>query len=92
LRASPCLRAEAGILEAVGVHVEPSSDALRFWLSLAPVARLRWAALGPLLFEIEGGLVFPITRDRFFVEPVSADFRPPIVGLSAGVGAGVSFW
>ena len=90
--ARPCLRVEAGALEARGVDVIPSRHGTSPWLALGPVARGRVDVVGPLFAELELGTTLAIVRDRFFVEPASTVFRAPLFGWVATAGGGVAFW
>ena len=92
VRLTACVRAEAGILEATGLNVQPSRDQARPWLALGPVARGRWVFLGPFHLELEGALFAPVIRDRFFLQPSTTVFQAPIVGFSASLGVGASIW
>lgn len=92
LRADLCARVHAGSLDAFGVGVVPSRDVTRPWVSLGPVASMSLYALGPAFLHLEGALDLPLVRDRFFVEPNDTVFSAPIVGWTAGLGAGATIW
>jgi hypothetical protein len=86
-----CARARGGVLAASGLHVLPSRGETRPWFDAGPLLRARIDAVGPFFLELEGGLAFVVTRDRFFVEPdVTIHRAPTALGVGAA-GAGVSF-
>jgi hypothetical protein len=87
IRVEPCVRVHGGILEATGANVVPTRDSTRPWASVGPLARARWALAPPLALEIEGALVVPLVRDRFFSEPNVTVFQSAVLGWSAAAGA-----
>jgi hypothetical protein len=87
LRIEPCARVHGALLDVTGTNVAPTRDNTRPWGALGPVARVRWAFAPPASLEVEGALVFPLVRDRFFAQPNATIYRPPIVGWSVAAGA-----
>jgi hypothetical protein len=92
LRFWPCVRAEAGALEAAGVGVSPTRTSVRPWVTLGLEVRVRLAIVGPIFAEIEGGAFAPLVRDRFFLEPAATIHTTPAVAPAGAAGIGVTFW
>ncbi len=92
VRLTPCVRAVVGALEGTGRNVQPTRSGLRPWITAGLLTRARRAIVTPLFLEMEGALFAPLVRDRFFLEPATTVQRAPIVGFSAGIGIGLSFW
>jgi hypothetical protein len=63
----------------------------RTWLAPGALARIAWRPGEHLYFEIEGGVLVPLSRERFYVDPSVTLYRQPAAGMSAGVGAGFVF-
>jgi hypothetical protein len=90
---APCMRADAGSLRGEGSNIAHPSHETRLWADVGAVARGRWAPWRGFFLEIQGGLVFPLTRDRFhFDVPDVTINRAPAAGGTAAAGAGVRFW
>jgi hypothetical protein len=87
---SPCLRAEAGVLEGEGRDIEPARSEKRTWLGADLSGRLTVRVAGPLFAELEGGARSPLLRTRYYFQPDTTVFRPPMVAAFAGAGIGVS--
>jgi hypothetical protein len=92
LRLVACARADAGVLSASGVDVVPARSDSGAWVDVGLAARGQIEVLGPLFLEVEGSLVAPITRDRFYFEPATTAFRAGVLAPSAAAGAGLAFW
>ena len=88
----PCAAFEIGSLSSEGqATVDPESVA-RLWSAVGLVERLVWEPAGPLVFELEGRALVPLTRDRFYFRPADDVFEASILVFSAGLTAGVRFW
>jgi hypothetical protein len=92
LRFEPCVRVQGGALDVSGLNVTPSRTSTRLWLAAGAVARARWLTWGRLSLEGEMAAVAPLIRDRFYTEPATTVYRPPVLGWAASAGAGVFFW
>jgi hypothetical protein len=90
LSAQACARFEAGQLEAHARGFPNAKDARRLWAAAAPLLRLRWI-FPAVFFEVEGGVVFPFARERFFMEPSTLVFEVPAVTGTLGLGFGALF-
>jgi hypothetical protein len=91
LTLSPCLRAEAGILEGAGHDILPARDQKPPWLALGATARAQWFFLGPVFLDLDAGLRFPLLRTRYLFEPDTTIAQSPAVGWMASAGLGVRF-
>jgi hypothetical protein len=88
-----CGRVEAGAIEAsAGPMVAHPTHPVRPWLAVGPTARLSWAAWKRLSCEGEVAAVFPLIRDRFFVEPATTIREVPAAAVTATFGLAVRFF
>jgi hypothetical protein len=87
-RASGCLALEPGLLAAHGSDTRNARDENRAWFALGPGLGLAWAGAAPLVVDAGVELQIPLVRDRFKLGAETV-FRPPSVGLRAGIGVGV---
>jgi hypothetical protein len=89
LSAQPCARVEAGTLD-VRSNIGSGNETKRLWLAAGATLRVRWMLFHGAFFEAEGGVLFPLLRDRFFLERPSTDvFVVPAAGGMAGIGFGM---
>ncbi len=89
----PCARGDLGALQGEGASIAQPHDSTRFWLDLGAVARARWAPVGPLFLELEGGVLFPLWRDEFhFDAPDIGIHRAAPVSALAAADVGARFW
>ena len=86
-----CARAHVGAIDAHG-DVVPERSASRPWIDGGLALALRLRIAGPLFAEAQGyaGLVF--VRDRFYIEPDTTVFQPPLVTGHVGGGLGFEIW
>jgi hypothetical protein len=89
--ASPCLRAEAGVLVGQGEGIVPAREERRAWVAVGATVRAEWLFLDPAFLDLGLGVTFPLIRDRFFFQPDTTVYRPPAAGLVARAGLGVRF-
>jgi hypothetical protein len=89
----PCAGLDAGAVSASTSGPSHALQPSRAWADARVEGRLEWRVLGSLSLELEGGLLVPLTRDRFEVAPSlqTAYEAPPATGV-ASVGALVQFW
>ncbi len=90
-RVAPCLRVEAGVLEAQGEHISPRENAHPLWVALGATVRTEWSFLPPAFADAGAGVVVPFTRDHFYFQPDPPFYTPAAVGWLARVGLGVRF-
>jgi hypothetical protein len=91
LRVAPCVRLEAGALQASPVGVPAGQQETRPWLAAGAVARAQWEPVSWAFLEIEGGLRVPFVREQFVVLPGVTVYNVPAAGLLAEAGAGIHF-
>lgn len=92
LTAVPCLAVHLGLVSASGSRIATPLSDNRFWAAGEFVARLRHSMSSLWFLEAELGLVFPITRHRyFFRDPdILIHAVPPLVVMGSA-GLGISF-
>jgi hypothetical protein len=79
-------------LHAGGSNIALPSDATRLWIDVGLIGRVRWAPVQPVFIGLEGGLAFPLTRDRFhFAVPDVTAHQAPAMGAMCAIDAGVRF-
>lgn len=88
---APCLAVDAGRLQVAGVGLAPSNSVTPVWLAPGFVGRLAWEIVGVLVVEVSGEVLFPLVRDRFYVNADTTLYRTPPVSLGATAGLGVRF-
>lgn len=91
LRLLPCLRVEAGSLTGEGHRITPARSQRRLFLGLGAIGRAEWVFLPPAFAEFAGGVVTPLTRDRFYFQPDSTVHRAAALGFVVRAGLGLRF-
>ena len=89
---SPCALLDAGALEASGWGRTSSGDRTRPWVAPGLLGRIQWDFFGPLLIEAEGGAMFPLVRDTFYVAPAFDIHQAEIAGGFFAAGVGMYFF
>lgn len=87
----PCVRFEAGAVNAAGSNVVPAREVTRAWLAAGAVGRAEWAVGGPVFVELEAGARVPLVRIHYVFEPDTEYYRTPVVAGFASAGIGVHF-
>jgi hypothetical protein len=64
----PCVEGEAGLLRVVGGNLVTPGQASRPWIDVAATAWVEWMPFWPIFVVVDGGLLFPTTRDRFHID------------------------
>jgi hypothetical protein len=88
---SPCLSLDAGRLQMTGDGVASARRVTPPWVAPGAILRLGWEIMDVLVAEVSGELLFPLTRDRFFVNTDTTLHRTPAVVAGATVGLGGRF-
>jgi hypothetical protein len=91
LSLEPCVRFEAGAINASGSNVVPTREVTLPWLAAGALGRAEWAVAEPLFVELEAGARVPLVRVRYVFEPNSEYYRSPVVAGFATAGIGVHF-
>jgi hypothetical protein len=90
VRLLPCVHAEGGAMSATGSNIQPALSDTRPWVGLGALGAVRYLVLSPLFVELSLGVRFPLVRDRFFFEPDTTVFRPPVAAGFAGGSLGIT--
>jgi hypothetical protein len=90
-RFEPAVFIEAGQLRARGVAVLPAAAVRRPALTAGALGRLSFLAFDLLWFDLEGGPLAPLVRDRFYLFDNTTVFRIPAVTSYVGAGVGLEF-
>ena len=90
-RLEPALFVEAGQVRARGAGVTPVAEVRRPALFAGGLARLGFLAFDLLLFEVEGGPLLALARDRFYLFENTTVFRVPRVTGFVAAGVGLEF-
>jgi hypothetical protein len=80
LWALPCAKLELGRVSALGVGVEVPQRDSRVWAALGASGRIDWAPWEHLHFQIEVGLLAPLSEYFVYVEPNSRIYTVSRVG------------
>lgn len=88
---SPCLAVDAGRLEVVGVGITPAERVVPPWIAPGALVRLQWELVDVLVVEVSGEALFPLQRNRFFVNSDATLYRTPVVAGGATAALGVRF-
>jgi len=88
---SACLAFDFGELTATGNGVTPAQQVSRPWLAAGEITRLELRLFDALAIEAAGEIMFPLVRDRFFVQTDVTLHRAPAVAGGGAVGVGVTF-
>ncbi len=91
-RAFGGIRIDAGTLAAAGTQITPALRSSRPWVAVGPDVRARLVIAGPFFAELDVGIPFALTRDRFFVEPSTTVHRPGVVGAAGALDLGFSLF
>ncbi len=87
-----CATFQLGRLRGEGFRTaNPAREAIG-WSSAGIELQARYRLLGPLWLGWEGGLSFPFTRERFYLEPAQTLHRVPAWAVNAGIGLGLRFF
>jgi len=88
---SACLSFDLGELMATGNGVTQAQQVSRPWLAAGEITRLELRLFDALAIEAAGEIMFPLVRDRFFVQSDVTLHRTPAVAGGGAVGVGVTF-
>jgi hypothetical protein len=89
----PCALAEGGVLAArgSGSALEGPGTRARPWAAAGGAGRAEVRVLGPAYLELEGGVLLPLVRDEFVLEPQVTVLRVPAAFFFASGGVSVRF-
>lgn len=92
LRVDACAAVQLGLLRASpSSAVVDANDALRGWLALGGAVRAQLEIGSGFYLEARGGLLAPVTRDRFSLADGAEVYRVAAITLIGGIGVGRHF-
>ena len=91
VRLSACVAFEGGQLHAAGRDVTPAQSMNRPWIAVGGSLRLEFHLIPAVGVEVGGDAVFPMIRDRFFVQADSTVRRTPAVVAGGALGVSMHF-
>jgi hypothetical protein len=90
--ARACGAFQVGRLRGTGFETASAATKSIVWWSAALELQARYQVLGPLWLGLEGALLLPFSRERFYLQPEPTLHRVPAWGASFGLGAGLRFF
>jgi hypothetical protein len=91
LTAVPCIGVDLGVVSASGSNITTPLRDDRLWAAGALEVRLRYELSSMWFLQADVGLVFPLTRYRFFFrDPDTLIHTVPAVAAMGGAGLGLS--
>jgi hypothetical protein len=79
--AQACARFDGGVLDVRSSGFPGARSVTRAWAAAGAILRIRsvWSFV---FLDVEGGMMVPVLRERFFVEPASEVYEvPPVAGV-----------
>jgi hypothetical protein len=87
-----CATFQLGRLRGIGFQTFERATKAIVWSSAGLELEGRLRLIGPLWAGLEGGLIFPFSRERFYLEPGQDLHQVPAWGLGLGAGLGLQFF
>jgi hypothetical protein len=84
----PCVIADIGSITAEGYETVDGDQQTLLWAALGAAGRAETLLWDTLVLEIEGGVLFPLSNQRFFFEPALEVYQ---IGPGAYVLGGIGF-
>lgn len=91
LELTPCLESNAGVLRADASGAADARRTTNLWLDAGASARATWSPDGAWFIGAAGGMVLPISRNRFELSTRSLVSQAPRVGITFGLTGGLRF-
>jgi len=91
LRLAPCGALQTGVHRGTTRDVHKPSTNVGVWLAPVAAGTLAWEMSSSVALEINGGVLFPLRRSRFFLAPDSTIFDVPVAAGMVGLGARIRF-
>lgn len=85
----PCGSMDLGRLSGTGRHTVDPATEFGLWWALGTTMRAGLDLFDTLRVELEGGAIFPLTRDRFYFDPDITAHEVPAAGFTGAIGVGV---
>lgn len=92
LSASGCATVEVGSLSGGADATENPQDERRAWVAVGPGVTLGYDITTALRLQLRAELITPLTRYSLELPRGSAVHEPAVLGLRAGLGAGLYLW
>lgn len=89
VRLAPCAAVQAGAHAGRTTQVANRTSSVDPWVAPLAGLRLEWALSASVSLELQGDVVFPLLRTRFFLAPSTTIFEIP--GIT-GVGSAAARW
>jgi hypothetical protein len=90
IEAWACARLDAGVLDAIASNLPGATNMQRAWMAAGSLVHVRWV-VRRFFVDLEGGIVVPLLRERFYVEPSTGVYQVPTVTGAGGLALGVYF-
>jgi hypothetical protein len=90
IEAWACARVDAGVVGATALDVAEATDMQRAWVAVGALAHVRWV-VSRFFVDLEGGITFPLLRERFYVQPSILVYQVPTVTGAGGFALGAYF-
>jgi hypothetical protein len=87
----PCALLDLGAIDAMGEQTERPDSALSAWVATGGALRAEGQPIDELSLVLEGGMVVPLIRDRFYFDPGITAFEVPDLGAMARLGVVTRF-
>lgn len=91
LRLAPCGALQTAVHRGTTRDVQKPSASVGLWLAPVVAGTLAWDVSSSVALEINGGILFPLRRSRFFLAPDSTIFDVPVAAGMVGLGARIRF-
>lgn len=91
LEVTPCLESNVGVLRADASGAADARRTANLWLDGGASARATWSLDGAWFIGAAGGMVLPISRNRFELSTRSLVSQAPRVGITFGLSGGLRF-
>lgn len=91
LRVAPCAALQTAGHRGTPRNVRNATTNVDLWLAPALAGALEWEASPALSVELQGGVLFPLRRTRFFLAPDSTIFEIPAAAGTVSLGVRIRF-
>jgi hypothetical protein len=91
LTVRPCVHGAAGALRPRALDIPTAGRVDGAWAEAGVSASVRASLVLGVFAELDGRLLFPITRDRYYFQPSTSVGEVSAVAASFGISVGVRF-
>ncbi|MBX3209649.1 MAG: hypothetical protein KF764_31740 [Labilithrix sp.] len=89
LRFAPCAALQGGGHRGTTRDVRSPTTNVALWIAPAAVGAVEWPMSSAVSLELQGGVLFPLRRTRFYLAPASTIFDVPFAAGVISLGARV---